>query len=416
MKLLLPAGIIIMQVAYAALANGNADHTREQAAHIAGIIYNDSIFVLNGKINGLRKGTVKLIYSDKNGKSILDSAVVRNGRFRFRGHITGPTKVFLEGPVATPDMNDPNFTGFFIDPGEINISLTVNNFKNALISGSKTQLEQQELDKSIAPVLKEMAPLSKEYETLARKYRQAVKAKKDSSAMEELQYKMEQLRTGFEPYQARIRKIEYDFFAQNPQSYVTAFQLRFYVSELPLDSLQLFYDRLGPVTQKSIPGREIEKELRQLRGGSPGSFAQDFTAVDVNGQKLSLADFKGRYVLLDFWASWCVPCRQGNPHLKELYRKYRDKGIEFIGIADDDREADKWRTAIAKDGIGHWRHVLRGLKINRNNFDHGADINAKFGIHILPTKILIDPQGIIIGRYTGEKSALDTMLKSIFKD
>ena len=374
----------------------------------------DTIFLLKGRIAGQKKGTVRLIYTDKNGAYIVDSCRLRNGRFTFRGTIAEPTKVYLEGNVASKDMNDPNFTSFFVEPAKMEIELTADNFKMAVITGSRTQDEQVEYDKAIAPVLTEMQPLSKEFEIASRNYRQALKAKKDETTLEELKNKAEAIRTRFEPYTARIREIEMEYFRKNPESFVTAFQLRFHVAHLPLDSLQKYYDRLGFSTRQSTPGRLIAQQLEKLRAGWPGSIAKNFASTDIEGNALSLADFKGRYVLLDFWASWCVPCRKGNPHLKDLYQKYKGKGIEFIGIADDDRETDKWKQAVNKDGIGHWKHILRGLKQENNMFDHSNDISDQYGIHMLPTRILIDPQGKIIGRFGEDDPPLDEMLRVVF--
>jgi thiol-disulfide isomerase/thioredoxin len=193
--------------------------------------------------------------------------------------------------------------------------------------------------------------------------------------------------------------------------------LRFHTGRLPLDSLQLFYDRLGAGLQATASGMDIAKELRQLKAGSPRSIAHNFTTKDINGQTLSLSDFKGKYVLLDFWASWCVPCRKGNPHLKELYSKYSAKDIEFIGVSDDDSHPEEWRKAVEKDGLP-WRHVLRGLDWESlrsgSRKENPDEISDKFGIHSLPTKILIDPDGKIIGRYSEEEGPLDEMLITIF--
>jgi len=96
-----------------------------------------------------------------------------------------------------------------------------------------------------------------------------------------------------------------------------------------------------------------------------------------------------------------------------LYAKYKDKGIEFIGISDDDRNHEAWKKAVEKDGLP-WRHVLRGLKYENGVFDRSTDISENFGIHTLPTKILIDPKGMIVGRFGEEEEALDKKLKEIF--
>ncbi len=128
--------------------------------------FNDTTFLLTGKISGQKKGIIKLIYTDKNGIYILDSSAIKKGRFKFRGHIAEPTMVYLDGTVQASDMNDPNFTSFFLDPADVRITLVFNDFKNAVITGSKTQDELVAYNNSIAPVLKEMEPLSNEYESM----------------------------------------------------------------------------------------------------------------------------------------------------------------------------------------------------------------------------------------------------------
>jgi len=125
-------------------------------------------------------------------------------------------------------------------------------------------------------------------------------------------------------------------------------------------------------------------------------------------------------VLLDFWASWCAPCRKGNPHLLELYERYRSRGLEIIGVSDDDSKPEAWKKAVEKDGIGVWKHVLRGLKRTANGgYDNSEDKSKSYGIHTLPTKILIDPTGKIIGRYGGggeQEEAMDAKLAALFNN
>ena len=157
------------------------------------------------------------------------------------------------------------------------------------------------------------------------------------------------------------------------------------------------------------------KDIESLRLGVPGTEAYAFAATDINGKEFRLAGLRGKVVLLDFWASWCAPCRASNPHLKELYAKYKDKGFEVVCIADDDTNPDAWRQAVEKDGIGAFHHVLRGFKMADGVQDHSADISEHYGIHFLPTKILVGKNGMIVGRYGGgEVEQLDAKLAEIF--
>jgi len=369
-------------------------------------------FVLKGKLEGLNVGLIYLYYSDQGNNRIKDSSTINNGTFMFQGNISEPTIGYLT--LKEEKRNESNSTNFFLEPKEMTVSLKFNNFGSATVTGSKVQDEYATLTKSKEKIRQRMQPLSDSYSRENAAYTLAVKSKKDEHSLDSMKEVAANLHEQFEPFNKEMDEKDYEFFSKHPQSYVTAYMMRFHVSKLPLESLQNYYDGFGPGLQQSNFAKEIAQEIQKLRSGSAGSMAKDFSTVDINGNNLQLSDYKGKYVLLDFWASWCVPCRKGNPHLKQLYTKYKDKGIEFIGIADDDRAEDAWKKAVDKDGIGIWKHVRRGLKYENGVFDRSTDISENFGIHTLPTKILIDPNGMIIGRFSEEEEPLNKKLKEVF--
>jgi thiol-disulfide isomerase/thioredoxin len=166
----------------------------------------------------------------------------------------------------------------------------------------------------------------------------------------------------------------------------------------------------------------IETQIKDdLPIGIPGSTAASFSTIDINGKPIKLSDFKGKYVLLDFWASWCVPCRKSNPHLIEIYHQYKAKGFDIIGVSDDDTRQMQWRNAVKHDSTGIWHQILRGAgKITaQKSSGNSKDLHQLYSIQSLPTKILIDPTGKIIGRYGDNDTTdddLDKKLKEIFKE
>lgn len=355
-------------------------------------------FKLKGTINGSDSDLIYLAYTNQKDERITDSTKVSNGQFLFEGNVSGPVMAYL---YLKKGGRNENSVSFFIEPVSMSVDLKLNDFKNAIISGSKTQNEYSELTSEKQKVTNRW--------TIVMDTLTAVN-KRSNFEYQELKNWV------LTPYNAEMDELDFAFFKKYPKSPATAFILRFYVSRLSLDSLRMYYSRLGEKVQQSPMGREIEAEIQKLKQGSPGSLAANFTTTDINGKSLSLSDYKGKYVLLDFWASWCVPCRKGNPHLKELYTKYKDKGFEIIGISDDDRNHDAWRKAVEKDGLP-WKHVLRGFDMDKRmkNLPNEKDISEKYGIHSLPTKILIDPKGMIIGRFGEEEAALDKQLESIYK-
>ncbi|SMD02034.1 TlpA disulfide reductase family protein [Pedobacter africanus] len=358
-------------------------------------------FTLSGKITNQDYDFVYLKYTGPAGQRVSDSAKISNGNFQFKGRISEPTVVFLNGKMKSQSMDDPNFTSIFLEPAFMTINLKAGDFKNAELKGSVSQDQQKALDKLKAPIRKEMEPVLEAYR----------KEKNHEKAAE--------IREQFEPFNARMDKVDFAFFAAHPDSYVTPYMMRFKIAGLNTAAAKKIYNSWTKRIQQSSYGKYIAEEIKKLESGSPGSKAADFTAKDINGEQLSLSDFKGKkYVMIDFWASWCVPCRKGNPHLISVYHKYKEKGFEIIGVANDDNAVEAWKKAVEQDKIGIWKHVLSGYNRNASEAEKAAYINERYGIHTLPTKILIDKNGTIIGRYGGggeDDAAMDKKLEEIFR-
>lgn len=334
-------------------------------------------FFLPGKIIGQQDGSIRLSYRDQNGKEIKDTCVLQNGKFYFTGNIDEPTLAMLKGDVKSIADDDPNSTAFYIEPNYMTAIVQYNHFKETKITGSKTQIEFQALQKKINVI-----------------------AETDSSIFE------------------YISQVAHEFIVSNPNSYVSVFELAIYQSSWSLDTIKFLYNSLTPAVRKSFYGKEVREKINLIDNNSPGRVANDFTTIDINGDSVSLSSFKGRYVLLDFWASWCIPCRESFPHLIELFRNYQTKGFEIIAISSD-HDANAWKKAITKDRINIWHNIL-DLENDMNRGPAGSQLmSKKFGVLSLPTKFLIDRNGIIIGRYGGtggeSNSALDKKLKEIFE-
>jgi len=374
-------------------------------------------FTLTGTITGQTSGKLKMYYTNKDGKRVQDSSSINNGRFEFRGNIAEPGGAYLFNVLKTADVEDPrNSTEIYLEPTAMTIKMKAGDIRNAVLTGSKTQDEFLALQKLRTPVYKEMEPAEKANQEANEIYITAIREKKDDATLDTLKYQAAALHDKLDIYNDRLAQIDYAFFAAHPKSYVTASFLNGHLHELSLDSIQLFYNGLGSTIQQSNTGRAIAKEIEQLKAGSPGSPAADFTAKELNGSTLTLSSLKGKYVLIDFWASWCVPCRKSMPHVKELYNRYKDKGLDVIAVSDDDGNTAAWEKAVAKDGTGIWHNVLRGASVDKTgNYEkNDKEISSKFGIHSLPTKILIDPNGVIIGRYDkGTEEEAEAMDKKI---
>ena len=222
-----------------------------------------------------------------------------------------------------------------------------------------------------------------------------------------------------EPYRKVLMERQKEYMEKYPSTALTAYMLRMETGRMSLEQMKGAYDKLDATAKETSAAKEIAAEIANLERVMPGKPAPEIAKNDlVTGKPFALSSLKGKVVLLDFWASWCVPCRKSNPHVKALYEKYRKKGFDVVYVADNDSRPEDALKAIEQDGIKKYHHVLRGLKIMKDangkmtGYDKSEDVSEQYAIHFLPTKYLIDREGNIIGKVTDEE--LDAKLKEIF--
>ncbi len=349
-------------------------------------------FSLKGEFSAASQNKKLYFIHIQNNAEVIDSAVVNNGKFSFNLDLKEPSIAVLllqhEGN-ALKDKGPKDVYRFFIEPG--NASLTArDSVAQAKVNGLAIFREDMAYKTATQASEGKLIALNKEFAALAPEK----KAKQET--IESFQGRYLNL---LEERKAQI----INFIKTNPQSYISlyAFNQDLGIDDMEYSLAESLFNGLQDKVKKYALAAVIKQKLDVAKVTGIGAMATDFEEKTPEGIPLKLSSYKGQYVLLDFWASWCGPCRKENPFVVGAYEKYKDKGFAILGVSiDTDRNA--WQKAIKTDNL-IWAQLI----------DSTTEISKIYGIDAIPKNFLIDPSGKIVAKNL-RGGALEDKLKEIF--
>lgn len=344
-------------------------------------------FSIKGNIKGLADGKKILLFArnyDNGQADSLTATVSKNGAFVLEGNIPNADIYYMgiEGKEGAIEL--------VLEQKEMTLSGDINDLKAIQLNGSKGQDDFVALSEQVQAV----------YATENIIYPQLEKAQEneDKKAVDSLGKELESI-------YLKAGEVVKKYAIDHPTALAAPYMILNTIFDLDAAEYQPIFNKFSDEVKNTQAGKILKDKLIVLSKTAVGNMAVDIQGLDPDGKNISLMEIKGKVTLIDFWASWCGPCRKENPNVVKMYNKYHAKGFEILSVSLDEK-AESWKAAIMKDGL-IWHHVsdLKGWK---------SDYATAYGIQAIPQTILLDSEGKIIGRNVmGEE--LDNMLMELLK-